>query len=163
MSGYIIECVESRLDDAVMMMNNPGIHDVSTVVRDPAVTPILPTQEGLGRNRGHVVAAVTPTRSKRFFPQPENVVSATESHFGWLEQYVLDRRKKQDSIKSLASVGWSMSSDDESANHLRRHRRTLSRRDSLGEDLMESLKTTPLDVAEQAKSQVVDAIFQAEP
>jgi chemotaxis regulatin CheY-phosphate phosphatase CheZ len=71
---------------------------------------------------------------------------------------------KQDSIRSLASLGFTWSSDDESpavTNHASRHRRTLSRRDSLLDELGESLKKMPLDrVAEEAKSQVPDAIFK---
>lgn len=47
-------------------------------------------------------------------------------------------------------------------NHPRRHRRTLSRRDSLVDELLdESLKILPLDnVAEEAKSQVPHAGFK---
>jgi predicted metal-dependent hydrolase len=132
---------------------NQGIRDVPTV-RDPAAPPTSPT--GSLRRRMHVVK---PTRSKRSLTKPENFheESATESlheSFGWLEQYV-DCRMKQDSIKSLASLDFTWSSDDESttvANHPR-HRRTLSRRDSLVDELGESLKRTPLgNVAEETKS-----------
>jgi hypothetical protein len=71
----------------------------------------------------------------------------------------------QDSIRSLASLGLAWSSDDESTpvtDYPRRHRRTLSRRDSLVDELGESLKKMLLDhLAEEAKSQVANAIFKA--
>jgi hypothetical protein len=42
-------------------------------------------------------------------------------------------------------------------NHHRRHRRTLSRRDSLLKEIGESLKQAPLDnVAQEAESQTLD-------
>lgn len=153
MSGYLIDHVESRLD----AMNQGIIHDVPITVRDPAAPPISPT--GGVRRRRHTVK---PKRRSLTMPANFYEESATESlheNFGWLEQYV-DCRMKQDSIRSLASLGFTWSSDEEitpplvTKNH--RHRRTLSRRDSLVDEVGESLIKLPLDnVAEEAESQVV--------
>lgn len=159
MSGALIDYVEARLD----VMNQGGLRELPTV-RDPAAQPTTP--QGHPRRCRHRsrsdVSKIIRSKTPPVTPLGENesVTESIHENFGWLEQYVncrLQVMKRDVSVRSLASLSWST---DESSTYRPGHRRSLSRRDSLVDELNESLKRNPLpnDVEEEGKCQVPSGI-----
>lgn len=160
MSGALIDYVEARLD----VTNQGGLRELPTV-RDPAALPTTP-QGHLRRSRHRRcrsdVSRMMRSKNPPVTPVHENesVTESIHESFGWLEQYVdcrLQIMKRDVSIRSLDSLSWST---DESSTHHPGHRRSLSRRDSLVDELNESLKRSPLpsEFEEEGKCQVHDAL-----
>jgi hypothetical protein len=142
MSGALIDFVEARLD----AMN--GVRSELRATREPAA----PIAELRLANGAPAPPPITPPHRiikrhvKKSLPESKIVTEGLHESFGWLEEYVdvkLELMQKRDSLRSLGSSTMSLGSSTRSFDTTdsprgHRHRRSLSRRDSLDLQLKES-------------------------
>ena len=166
MSGALIDYVEARLG----AMNQGGLHELPTI-RDPASLRVPTSPQGHRRRSRHRSRSDVSkmirckTQSVTTLQENESITESIHENFGWLEQYVNCRLRVMNqgvSTRSLGSLSWST---HESSTIHPGHRRNLSRRDSLVDELNESLKRSPLisDMDEEDKCQVHNAMVQSPP
>ena len=127
MSGALIDFVEARLD----AIN--GVRSELVIAREPVPPPVVTPPHRMEKRH------VKKTRDE------SKVTDSLHESFGWLEEYVdckLEMMKKIDSwtsrgsLMSLGSSTRSFDTTDSPRGH--RHRRSLSRRDSLDLELKET-------------------------
>jgi len=122
MSGALLDFVEARME-----VMNGGRNEIAA----PVAPPITPNSVRKSIRERHVK------------PSPCKVTDSLHEGFGWLEEYVdvkLEMMKKRDSwSSSLASLScMSITDPDDEDVRGHRHRRSLSRRDSLCLELKEA-------------------------